>query len=198
MFDEHGNIIGRYLDGFASPEDAIDVTNIQWANTLNPAPGKVYKLVDGLVTETDIIPVVAPDPTSEELCKLIDSAADKARSAVVVDPVRAIEYDRSREAAEQFKAAGYPEEDVPAMVAAWAIGGRTSQQAADDILNEAAAYMGALEFLRTLRLKAKQEVRDLFATEGGPDIAGAQAKVAETVEIIRQAVEGVGNARVAA
>lgn len=194
LFDEQGNVVGRYLDGVSvTPAEAVAVTKAQWTASLNPEPGKVWKLIDGFFGPVDISSTVV-DPTVIELCNQIDRAADAARSAVVVDPVRAIEYDRSREAAEKFKAAEYPTNDVPAMVAAWAIGGRTPREAADDILHQAAAYMGALEFLRTLRLKAKQEVKDLYAQ---PNVPGAVAKVAETIEIIRQAVEGVGNARVA-
>lgn len=128
--------------------------------------------------------------TSEGLCNRIDTAADAARRAVAGDPLRAVEYDRARLAAEQFAAADYQGE-VPAMVAAWAINGRTAQQAADSILAEAAAYTNALELLRTTRLAAKEQVRELMAAEQPEQ---AQAAAEQAIAAINAAIAGVGNA----
>lgn len=128
-------------------------------------------------------------PTADELCQRIDTAADAARRAVAGDPLRAVEYDRARLAAEQFAAAGY-EGEVPAMVAAWAINGRTPQQAADSILAEAAAYTNALELLRTTRLAAKEQVRTLMAAS---QIEQAQQLADQTIAAIEAAVAGIGN-----
>lgn len=127
--------------------------------------------------------------TSEGLCNRIDTAADAARRAVAGDPLRAVEYDRARLAAEQFAAAGY-EGEVPAMVAAWAINGRTAQQAADSILAEAAAYTNALELLRTTRLAAKEQVRALMAAN---QVEQAQQLADQTIAAIEAAVAGIGN-----
>lgn len=125
----------------------------------------------------------------DTLCTRIDAAADAARRAVAGDPLRAVEYDRARLAAEQFAAADY-QGDVPAMVAAWAINGRTPQQAADSILAEAAAYTNALELLRTTRLAAKEQVRTLMAAN---QIEQAQALTDQTIAAIEAAVAAIGN-----
>lgn len=124
-----------------------------------------------------------------QLCQAIDSAADRARSAVAGDPLRAVEYDRARLAAEQFAAAGY-EGEVPTMVAAWAINGRTAQQAADSILAEAAAYTNALERLRTSRLAAKEQIRALMAANL---VEQAEHVANQTIAAIEAAVAGIGN-----
>lgn len=124
------------------------------------------------------------------LCTRIDTAADTARARVAGDPLRAVEYDRARIAAEQFAAAGY-QGDVPPMVAAWAINGRTGQEAADDILHEAAQYTAALIALRETRLAAKEQVRILMAAG---EVEQAQQVVEQTVAAIEAAVAGVGNA----
>lgn len=124
-----------------------------------------------------------------ELCQAIDSAADSARRAVAGDPLRAVEYDLAASEAQAFAAAGYQGE-VPPMVAAWAIDGRTAQQAANDILREAAQYNGALVQLRTMRLQAKSLIRAAMA-EG--NVEQAQDITAETVAAIEIAVAGIGN-----
>ena len=80
--------------------------------------------------------------------------------------------------------------DVPAMVAAWAINGRTAQQAADDILREAAQYNGALVQLRTVRLQAKELIRAAMA-EG--NVEQAQQLTDQTIAAIEAAVVGIGN-----
>lgn len=130
-----------------------------------------------------------PTFSAIELCLGIDTAADAARSKVAGDPLRAMEYDRARVAAEQFAAADY-HGAVPAMVAAWAINGRTPQQAADSILTEAAAYTNALELLRTTRLAAKEQIRTLMANG---NVEQAQDIAAETIAAIEAAVAGIGN-----
>lgn len=123
------------------------------------------------------------------LCDRIDTAADTARARVAGDPLRAVEYDRARIAAEQFAAAGY-QGDVPPMVAAWAINGRTAREAADDILHEAAQYTAALIALRETRLAAKEQVRALMAAG---EVEQAQQVVEHTVAAIEEAVAGIGN-----
>jgi hypothetical protein len=123
------------------------------------------------------------------LCQRIDQAADTARRAVAGDPLRAVEYDRAASEAQAFATAGY-QGDVPPMVAAWAINGRTAQQAADDILREAAQYNGALVQLRATRLQAKELIRAAMA-DG--NVEQAQDIAAETIASIEAAVAGIGN-----
>lgn len=121
----------------------------------------------------------------------IDSAADAARSAVVGDAVRSLEYQKAADEAQAFADAGYPADAVPRTVAAYVTAERTAQQAADSILAEAAAYNEALYTLRETRLQAKERVRK--AMDSG-DIELAQAITDETVAAIQAAVAGVGNA----
>ncbi|MDE9812457.1 phage tail protein [Pseudomonas aeruginosa] len=136
-------------------------------------------------------PLETPDTLKSRLVIEIDAAADAARSTVAGDPLRAVEYERAAAEAEAFKAAGYPAESVPRTVAAWAINGRTAQQAADNILAEAAAYTEALYLIRETRLQAKELVRQAMAagnSEHAQDIA------AETIASIQATVAGIGNA----
>lgn len=178
-----------YLQGIHQiPEGAVKITEAKYQSVIaNPAPGKIRSHDD------DGLPILidppAYVPTADELCHRIDTTADTARRAVAGDPLRAVEYDRARLAAEQFAAAGY-EGEVPAMVAAWAINGRTPQQAADSILAEAAAYTAALELLRTTRLAAKEQIRVLMAAN---QIEQAQQLTAQTIASIEAAVVGIGN-----
>ncbi|TIH10826.1 phage tail protein [Pseudomonas leptonychotis] len=137
------------------------------------------------------VPVLLDPPpaNANNLCAQIDAAADAARQAVAGDPLRAVEYDRARIEAEQFAAANY-QGDVPPMVAAYAIGGRTAQQAADSILAEAAQYNTALVYLRTVRLNAKELIRNAMVAG---EVEQAQDIAAETIASIEAAVAGVGN-----
>ncbi len=171
------------------PSDAVPIDEERYLSIIaNPAPGKIRSHdANGLPV---LIDPPANVPTAEALCQRIDTAADAARRAVAGDPLRAVEYDRARLAAEQFAAADYQGE-VPAMVAAWAINGRTPQQAADSILAEAAAYTNALELLRTTRLAAKEQVRTLMAAN---QVEQAQQLAEQTIASIETAVAGIGNA----
>lgn len=129
--------------------------------------------------------------TEANLYADIDKAADAARTAVVGDPLRGVEYDRTATQARAFAAAGY-EGDVPPMVAAWAIGTRTPQEAADDIISEANKYENALAQLRTMRLAAKEQIRVLFLTGSAKDVKSAKALAEKTVATIAAAVTGLG------
>ncbi|QNH04446.1 phage tail protein [Pseudomonas sp. B11D7D] len=178
-----------YFEGTADiPPDAKPLDEQRFHSVIaNPTPGKVRSHdAEGLPI---LIDAPAYVPTAEALCNRIDTAADAARRAVAGDPLRAVEYDRARLQAEQFAAADYQGE-VPAMVAAWAINGRTPQQAADSILAEAAAYTNALELLRTTRLAAKEQVRALMAAN---QAAQAQQLTDQTIASIEAAVAGIGN-----
>ncbi|WIX04456.1 hypothetical protein QK899_08595 [Pseudomonas sp. AR5] len=125
------------------------------------------------------------------LANQIDVAADLARARVAGDPLRAVEYDRARIEARAFADAGYPTDAVPRTVAAWAINGRTAQQAADSILAEAAAYTEALYVIRETRLAAKEQIRTLM--DAG-EVEQAQQLAEQTIAAIEAAVAGVGNA----
>lgn len=126
------------------------------------------------------------------LCAIVDSTADTARLAVAGDPLRAIEYQRAASEAQEFKDAGYPPENIPRTVAAWAVGDRGPQEAADDILAEATAYSSALYAIRETRLLAKEQIRASVA-------AGDRQPAVQFTQNVRDAiiniVAGVGNNR---
>ncbi|MDH1055581.1 XkdW family protein [Aquipseudomonas alcaligenes] len=127
----------------------------------------------------------------KQLCASIDAIADEARKAVAGDALRAVEYEKAAVEAQTFKEAGYPVGAVPRTVAAWAINGRTAQQAADNILAEAAAYSEALYQIREARLGAKEQVRQAMAAN---QVEQARLIASATIESIRAAITGIGNA----
>ncbi|MEZ3134274.1 phage tail protein [Stutzerimonas kunmingensis] len=143
------------------------------------------------ISEDQANALINLSPTTDSLCNSVDTAADAARSRVAGDPLRAVEYDRARIEAQAFADAGYPGDAVPRTVAAWAINGRTAQQAADSILAEAAAYTEALYVIRETRLAAKEQIRTLMDVG---EVEQAQQLAEQTVAAIEAAVAGVGNA----
>lgn len=171
------------------PEDLINISEQTYQDVIaNPETGKVRShTADGTPY---LIDPPAFIPTAESLCLSIDHVSDTARRAVAGDPLRAVEYEKSAAEAQAFKDAGYPAGAVPRTVAAWAIEGRTAQQAADSILAEAAAYNEALYQIREARLQAKALVR--AAMDAG-QIEQAQDIAAETIAAIEAAVAGIGN-----
>lgn len=110
------------------------------------------------ITQDEATDLTRPIHDEASLCRWLDAVTDAARAAMVGDPLRLIEYERAAAEATAFAAAGYAG-DIPPMVAAWAINGRTSQQAADEILWESARHDVALLRLRELRLQAKEQIR---------------------------------------
>ncbi len=173
-------------------DELIELTNDQY-QTLRDAAASGHKLA----IDDEGVPYVlsTPTPTAEErlttFARQIDVAADAARARVAGDPLRAVEYDRARIEAQAFADAGYPGDAVPRTVAAWAINGRTAQQAADSILAEAAAYTEALYVIRETRLAAKEQIRTLM--DAG-EVEQAQQLAEQTIAAIEAAVAGVGNA----
>lgn len=178
------------VHGDQMPEDAVPIDNRRYLEVIaNPAPGKIRSHdADGLPILIDPPPY---SPTVDELCTRIDTAADAARTRAAGDPLRAVEYDRARAEAEQFAAADY-QGDIPPMVAAWAINGRSAQEAADDILREAGQYTAALVLIREIRLAAKEQVRALMGEDKAEE---AQQVADDAVSEIQSAVDGVGNAK---
>lgn len=118
----------------------------------------------------------------------IDQAADAARSAVVSDPLRALEYERAAVEAKAFAATGYVG-DMPPSVQAWADAAElTAQAAADSIIVEADAWQGALYAIRAARLKGKQRVLKAISHDA------AEALADTAIADIRESIVGVGNA----
>lgn len=183
-----GGFYSRDIHGENIPDDAVHITAEEHAELLaGQAIGQIIAPAADGRPSLQVPPLAAP--TTESLCEKVDTAADAARRAVAGDPLRAVEYDRAASEAQAFAAAGY-QGAVPPMVEAWAINGRTAQQAADDILREAAQYNGALVQLRATRLQAKELIRAAMA-EGNVELA--QDITAETIASIEAAVAGIGN-----
>ncbi|WP_416465688.1 hypothetical protein [Pseudomonas sp. LFS044] len=118
----------------------------------------------------------------------IDAAADLARRVVLGDSLRAVEYQLTATEAEAFAAAGHVG-DVPPTVQAWMDAvGKDAVSATADILDEAAAWKGALYQIRAARLKGKHQA--LLADSHAAAEAIADAAIAE----IQAGIQGVGNA----
>lgn len=177
------------IHGESMPADVVKITAEEHAALMDgQSNGKLIDFgEDGhpFLAEPPAVPV-----TAAALCAQIDTTADAARRAVAGDPLRAVEYDRAAAEAQAFKDAGYPADAVPRTVAAWAIGGRTAQQAADNILLESAAYTEALYQIREARLGAKELVRQAMAAG---NVDQAQDIAAETIAAIESAIAGIGN-----
>lgn len=119
----------------------------------------------------------------------IDSAADAVRSEVISRQTNTLEYQRVEMQARSFRAAGYPDGDVPSGVATWASAkyrdGWTARQAADDIIGTADAWYGLLDGIRDLRLHAKEDVR--HAADGGEIAARVAAFKADLSNLMKGA-----------
>ena len=118
----------------------------------------------------------------------IEQAADQARSAVLGDPLRAVEYRLTAEEAERFAATSYAG-PIPATVQAWMDAASLDARAAtDSILIEASAWRSAVYAVRAARLKGKYEVLKAQTHEAAEALADA------AIATIRASVQGVGNA----
>ncbi|SED51044.1 hypothetical protein [Pseudomonas anguilliseptica] len=170
------------------PADAIPITEERYLSVIANPPLDKVRGHDSEGLPILIDPTVQP-LSAATLCSSVDAAADKARAKVAGDPLRAVEYERAATEAQTFAAANY-QGAVPPMVAAWAINGRTARQAADDILREAGQYNTALVQLRTVRLNAKELIRNAM-TAG--NVEQAQDIADETIASIEAAVAGIGN-----
>lgn len=182
-----GGFYSTDIHGEDMPADVMEITADEHALLLEgQSQGRrISPSADGRPVLSDPLP-----SSLIQLCRQIDAAADAARRAVAGDPLRAVEYDRAASEAQAFKDAGYPAEAVPRTVAAWAINGRSAQQAADSILVEAAQYTEALYQIRETRLQAKELVRQAMA---GGQVEQAQDITTETITSIEAAVAGIGN-----
>lgn len=176
-----------YDDGLISdiPEDSIEISESLHIELLNG-------LSAGLRINfgSDGPELYKPTTSAITLCNWIDETADTARLAVIGDPLRATEYERAAIEAQTFKDAGYPAESVPRTVAAWAINGRTAQQAADSILTKSAAFNEALYSLRETRLSGKEQVRAAMAAG---DSALANDIAASTVTALESMIKNAGD-----
>jgi hypothetical protein len=126
----------------------------------------------------------------ERLCAKVDTAADSARATLAGDPLKAMEYAQAAADAQAYQDAGYPKKEVPLSVAAWVVKGRTARQAAEQILAKADQLTDYLLSLRTLRLKAKAQIR-AQASKGKIDLARNAAD--DALVAIRELVSEVSS-----
>lgn len=152
-----------YVPGFHAdlPDDVVLISEECYQSVIaNPAPGRQRgHLPDGTPY------LMEPERASEEaLCKQVDDAAAECGRTVIGDPLKVLEYDRAAIAARQFREAGFPALSVPPAVAAWAINGRSPEQAALDIIDRAEQLEEKLQFIRAARLAAKERIREFLAS----------------------------------
>ena len=184
---DHRGTVYRTDTGAAEQHTALG--NLPEGLTTLPRPSVDHSWSGNAWTFDATLQAANRQALTVSLCQSVDTAADTARRAVAGDPLRAVEYADAATEAKAFAAANY-QGNVPPMVAAWAIGGRTAHQAADDILREAAQYNAALVQLRTVRLNAKELIRTAMAAG---QVEHAQDIAAETIASIEAAVAGIGN-----
>jgi hypothetical protein len=115
----------------------------------------------------------------------IEQEADRARSAVMGDPLRAVEYQLAEDEASAFQAAGFAGDAPLTVQAVVDAEGIEPQQAVQNILLEAQAWRTALYAIRTARLVGKQAV--LKATSH----AEAEASADMAINAIRASVAAV-------
>ena len=127
---------------------------------------------------------------TERLCAKVDAAADDARTALAGDPLKAMEYAQAAADAQAYQDAGYPKKEVPLSVAAWVAKGRSAKQAAEQILSKAYQLTDHLLALRTLRLKAKAQIR-AQAAKGNMDLARSAGD--EALVAIRELASGLSS-----
>jgi hypothetical protein len=186
--DHRGTV---YSTATGEPQQHALLGELPAGLTATPRPSADHRWLDGAWVLDTGLQAANLLALQARLCVAIDTSADAARRAVAGDPLRAVEYDRAAAEAQAFVDAGYPTDAVPRTVAAWAINGRTAQQAADSILAEAAAYTEALYVIRETRLAAKEQIRTLMAAG---EVEQAQQLAEQTIAAIEAAVAGVGNA----
>jgi hypothetical protein len=147
----------------------------QFEDGLRPVPPSAAHDWDGeqWLASADKAALLEQQET-ERLCARVDAVADSARTTLAGDPLKALEYAQAAVDAQAFQDAGYPKKEVPLSVAAWVAKGRSAKQSAEQILDKAAQLSDSLLTLRTLRLKAKTQIRG-YASKSQMDQARAAA-----------------------
>lgn len=149
------------------------------------------KLVNGV--EVDLTPEEIAELEASrtinlaELKKAMQKQVDAQVDAIMRDCIgeRATEYQRAENQARAYKAAGYSG-TVPTTVRVWAeTKSWTNQQAADDIIAQADAWIAAQDAIRENRLKTKEAYR--VATSDA-QLATAQAAWSAFVISMRNAL----------
>jgi hypothetical protein len=206
LYCRHSGVVIEWQDTelFAYAAPATDAAVLQIS-----AEQWVRKELSQLVFKGELTNVVVPQPSPrhcwdgsqwvldladalalndlnvDQLCARVDEAADNARQMIAGDPLQAMEYAQAAADARAFMEEGYPKKEVPLSVAAWVVKGRTAKQAADQIVAKAAQFNESLLTLRTLRLKAKAQIKAHIA-KGKTDLANQVSE--EAIAAIRNVV----------
>lgn len=176
-------------DGRPLTISTLGISPAEIGATDQPFPSPAHTWKNGAWVEDAIKKTELLAKTKSALCLEVDAVADVARLAIAGDPLRVVEYERAASEASTYRDAGYTG-PVPPSVKSWADAkGWSGQQAADNILAEAAAWNQALYGIRDMRLKGKEAVRS------AADIAAAQAAAGAVISQVRSAVVSVGNAQ---
>jgi|SRR6478672_909688 len=155
-YDVSGNLTGAYQQDLL-PEHADKYIEV-------PAEQRgewVRYRANAARTGLELVPPKAYDLPGEKakLIRRIDAEVDGIYAAVIGN--RGPEYEDAATEAQAFKNAGYPAGAIPPSVSSWATPkGWTAQQAADDILMEAAKLSAAKQAIRQNRLARKEEARN--------------------------------------
>lgn len=127
-----------------------------------------------------VTPPVDLAPERAALVAQIDADVDVIYGLAIGN--RQAEYEEAERQAHAYAQAGYTG-TVPGMVASWATAkGWTAEQAADDILQQAAIWRGAQEAIRAARLLRKEQARAAATAEA---LAGVRAAWAAFVGVVR-------------
>ncbi|MHC8390576.1 phage tail protein [Pseudomonas sp. MDT2-39-1] len=143
----------------------------QFEDELRPAQPSAAHGWDGekWVVDASMVAMLEQQKCAE-LCARIDAVADSTRKTMAGDPLRAMEYTQAAADAQAFVEEGYPKKAVPLSVSAWVVKGRTARQAADQIIAKATQFNEGLLTVRTLRLKAKEQIK-IHIAKGKTDLA---------------------------
>lgn len=172
--------------GREGPFDAVEETAESFAVMANGAPTVLPKAVVGAGT---VVPWVGelPEPPAPDLAPLraeavaqIDADVDAIYGAAI--GLRQAEYEEAERQAHVYAQGGYVG-TVPGMVQSWATAkGWTAEQAADDILQQAAIWRGAQDAIRAARLLCKEQARNAATAEA---LAGVRAAWSAFVAVVR-------------
>ena len=93
-FDAQGELLGRYDSAIHThiSANAIEISEELFLRTIEERDG-IWRWTEGKVTKHSLPEVTEPDQQFiENLCTKVDTAADRARTVLAGDPLKAMEY----------------------------------------------------------------------------------------------------------
>lgn len=160
------------------PADIQDVTMDDFDRAQQRPLGYTVALVAGVIVVSPPVPQTLAE-LKVALCIAVDEESEATRQAAVGDSMRAVEYEYTAKAADEFKAANYLGDPPPAVLS-WMLASNLDATAAtDDILDKRRRYIDALLTVRDIRLRAKANIMNAV------DTAEAQSISDEAVEYLQ-------------